>query len=111
MTKIITVVAVAMGLVGCKGRTVEAASVPTSAPAVATKSAFAIKPETKVRLLVYQAKLRSIEDAIDQSPFGQQRKAVTPKFQAELAAARNDCHGGEPIFGEDDVVCSSPPKK
>jgi len=109
MVKLIAIAAIGLSLISCKERTAQAASVTAAAPVA--KSTGTIKPETKVRLLVYQAKLASIEQAIEQSPLGQQRRAVTPKFQAELASARQDCRGGEPTFGEDDVVCAPAPKK
>lgn len=111
MIKIIAVSLIGICLVSCKTPTTHAASAPEIA-AKPVPSGLSIKPETKVKLLVYQAKLVGLEKAIDESPLGAQRREVLPKFQAILQQARADCKGAEPTFSDDDVICPAPaPKK
>lgn len=80
-----------------------------SASQASIVAAATMKPETKERLLVFQAQLNSINQAIEQSELGKRREAITEKFQAVLATGRAECKGGEPTFGsgKDDgtVIC------
>jgi hypothetical protein len=70
-----------------------------------------IRAEVKVRLLVHQAKLRALDQAIEASPLGKQRVAENEKFNAEMQNARADCKGGDPNLSDDDVICQIPKKE
>lgn len=89
--------------------------VPKPEQAKKTEVSGSMKPETKELLLVYQAQLTSINQAIDASELGKRRAAITEKFQAVLATGRTECGGGEPTFGsgKDDgkLICQPPAKE